>query len=139
MEVHLPRVACLEILTYPLGVLKNGGTSDRKFQKFVRLQRLLRAAFQSCGVVCAQSRARFSPQVWLAAATGVNPPELVEVIEIRLACFGGASLGDTSCGNRPGYLVPAANNNEIAVALLCHGASGSFCPLILFFWVGRCW
>ena len=89
--------------------------------------------------MCTQSRAQFLLRVWLAAAAGVNPPELAEVTEILLAWFGGSSLGDASCVNRPGALVPAASNNEIAVALLCHGASGSFCPLILFFWVGRCW
>ena len=89
--------------------------------------------------MCAQSSARFSPQVWLAATAGVNPPELAEVTEILLACFGGAFLGDALCGNRPGSLVPATSNNKIVAALLCHGASGSFYPLILFFWVGRCW
>ena len=107
--------------------------------KVVRLQRLLCAAFQSCGVVCAQSHARFSPQVWLAAAADVNPPELLEVIEIRPACFGGAFLGDASCGNRPGSWAPAASNTKTVAALLCREASGSFYPSILSFWAGRCW
>ena len=165
MELHLPRGACLEILTHPLGVLKEKTeeASERKIQrsliascrdaystfiillllvldlKVVRLQRLLRAAFQSCGFVYAQSHVRFSPQVWLAAVAGVNPPKLLEVIEIRPSCFGGAFLGDASCGNRPGSWALAASNNETVAALLCCEASGSFYLSILSFWVGRCW